>query len=262
MARKVTDMTQQMEDTPGPSPIGEGTLGEGTLGGMERRSAIDAVRLRIGMAISLGLLRPGERLPDQDDVALGLSVSPITARRALASLAEQGVVVRRRGRSGGTFVADNPPQSVLAELAASPAESRAVSQLVDRRLLFECAVTHYASVNATDGQLDELERLTRDMAQSTDWSGYHQADELFHQLVGTASGLGTAVAAYHQTLAELYAYFIPYPIERLHASNCDHIALVEAFRARDSNEAVEVARKHVDILHSTMFMGLTQNAPG
>ena len=61
------------------------------------------------MAISLGLLKPGERLPDQEDVALGLSVSPITARRALASLAEQGVVVRRRGRAGGTFVADSPP---------------------------------------------------------------------------------------------------------------------------------------------------------
>jgi DNA-binding GntR family transcriptional regulator len=73
---------------------------------MERRSAMDAVRMRIGMAISLGLLKPGERLPDQEDVALGLSVSPITARRALASLAEQGVVVRRRGRAGGTFVAD------------------------------------------------------------------------------------------------------------------------------------------------------------
>jgi hypothetical protein len=29
------------------------------------------------------------------------------------------------------------------------------------RLLFECAVTHYAAVNATPEQLDALERLTR-----------------------------------------------------------------------------------------------------
>lgn len=49
------------------------------------------------MAVSLGLLKPGERLPDQEYVALALSVSPVTARRALTSLAEQGVVVRRRG---------------------------------------------------------------------------------------------------------------------------------------------------------------------
>jgi len=60
----------------------------------------------------------------------------------LVSLAEQGVVVRRRGRAGGTLVADSPPTDVLAELSASPAESQAVNRLVDRRLLFECTVTH------------------------------------------------------------------------------------------------------------------------
>lgn len=253
MGRKVADMTSQLEDTAEPSPIGADRMP-----GTDRRSAIDAVRLRIGMAISLGLLKPGERLPDQEDVALGLSVSPITARRALASLAEQGVVVRRRGRAGGTFVADSPPLDVLAELSASPAESQAVNRLVDRRLLFECAVTHYAAVNATAEQLDELERLTRDMAEATDWSVYHQADERFHQLVGTASGMGSAIDVYHETLAELYDYFIPYPIEKLHKSNHDHIALVEALRAGRVEESVEVARKHVDILHRTMFMGLAE----
>lgn len=100
------------------------------------------------------------------------------------------------------------------------------------------------------------------MAESGDWSGYHQADEQFHQLVGTESGPGTAVEAYHGTLAELYAYFIPYPIELLHKSNCDHIALVAALRAGDAQEAVEVSRKHVDILHPTMFMGLRDGAAG
>jgi hypothetical protein len=34
------------------------------------------------------------------------------------------------------------------------------------------------------------------MAEPADWSRYHQADEQFHQLVGTASGLGNAVEAW------------------------------------------------------------------
>lgn len=249
---KIARMAHHLEDALKNSPIGAGRMA-----GLDRRSAIDAVRLRIGMAISLGLLKPGERLPDLQDVALGLSVSPITARRALASLAEQGVLTRRRGRDGGTFVAHAPPQSVLSDLAASPAESQAVNRLVDQRLLFECAVTHYAAANATPKQVDELELLTRDMADATNWSDYHQADEQFHHLVGTASGLGTAVGAYHETLTELYAYFIPYPIEVLHQSNCDHKKLVAALRVGDSAGAVEISRKHVDNLHRTMFMGLT-----
>ena len=99
------------------------------------------------------------------------------------------------------------------------------------------------------------------MAEATDWSVYHQADERFHQLVGTASEMGTAAEVYHETLTELYDYFIPYPIEELHKSNHDHIALVAALRAGRVEEAVEVTRKHVDILHRTMFMGLVQGGP-
>ncbi|MFC6256957.1 hypothetical protein ACFP5Z_07880, partial [Kocuria oceani] len=37
-------------------------LGAGVLGGLGRRNAIDAVRLRIGVAISLGMLQPGDHL--------------------------------------------------------------------------------------------------------------------------------------------------------------------------------------------------------
>jgi DNA-binding FadR family transcriptional regulator len=234
------------------------SIEEGPLAGIDRRSAIDAVRLRIGMAILLGLLKPGERLPDQKDVALGLSVSPITARRALTSLAEQGIVVRRRGRGGGTFVADEPPREVLQEIAAAPTELAAIHKLVDKRLLFECSISHFAALNASPRQLDELERLTATMAEATGWSEYHQADDEFHRLVASASGLGSAVDEYNHALAELYAYFLPYPIEHLHASNRDHIRLVEALRGRDVCSAVEVSRKHVGILHRTMFMGLLE----
>ena len=95
------------------------------------------------------------------------------------------------------------------------------------------------------------------MAESSDWSDYHQAEEQFHQLVCTASGLGTAVEIYHEALAELYAYFTPNPMELLHKSNCDHVALA-VLRAGDGNVAVEIARKHVDILHRSMFMGLAE----
>lgn len=77
----------------------------------------------------------------------------------------------------------------------------------------------------------------------------------------TASGLGTAVEAYHEALAELYDYFIPYPIELLHKSNCDHVALVTTLRAGDVQEAVEVSRKHVDVLHRTLFVGLAEGKP-
>ncbi|MGA7203096.1 MAG: FCD domain-containing protein, partial [Specibacter sp.] len=156
----------------------------------------------------------------------------------------------------GTFVADEPPRDVLAALAAPAAEFGRVHRLVDRRMLGECAVTHYAALNISAERLAGLEALTERMAAAASWSEYHQLDEEFHREVAAASGLGGAVDAYYEALAELYEFFIPYPIESLHASNQDHISLVAAMRDGRTEDAVEVSRRHVDTLHRTMFMGL------
>lgn len=235
----------------------EGLVGE-ALSGIERRSAIDAVRLRIGMAISLGMLKPGERLPDQEQVAKGLSVSPITARRALTRLAEDGVLVRRRGRHGGTFVVDDPPVEKLRQIVVSTDEMAEVHQLIDRRLLMECALTHFAALRVNRHHLRRLGELTRQMAETSSWSTYHQADKEFHHVVAEAATLGPAASEYHGVLHRLYGYFIPYPIEQLHASNQDHLGLVEALGAGNGEAAVELSRLHVERLHHTMFVGLLQ----
>lgn len=239
----------------------ESRLNEGALPGMGRRSAIDAVHARFATAIWLGLLKPGEKLPGQKDVALGLSVSPMTARRAMASMADEGIVVRRRGRAGGTFVADDPPQEALKRLRSANTDAPAIHALVDRRLLAECAVTHFAATQGSNEELERLEALTEQMARAEDWSEYHQADSQFHRLVAEASHLGGAAEIYNEALTELYEHFIPYPIEALHRANEDHIALVAALMRRDVAGAVEIARTHVETLHRTMFMELSKQTP-
>lgn len=249
---------QEGSGASGPGPD-VSLMEEAPLAGIARRSAIEAVRMRIGTAIRLGLLRPGERLPDKDDVALGLSVSPMTARRALASLADDGVVVRLRGRRGGTFVAENPPQQVLRSLTMPTSEFAEVHRLIDRRMLFETSVAHYAALNATQGQLSELAALTRRMAATTSWAEYHQYDAAFHHLVAEASALGRAVEEYSHALDELYAFFVPYPVDQLHLSNEDHVALTEALRAADAVAAADISRRHVETLHRTMVVGLLED---
>jgi GntR family transcriptional regulator len=51
-----------------------------------------------------GVLKVGDRLPAESDLAGQLGVSRMTLRQALGALEARGVVERRRGRSGGTFV--------------------------------------------------------------------------------------------------------------------------------------------------------------
>src|SRR5690242_21788569 len=65
---------------------------------------------RLLQTIRLGVLQPGESLPPERELAATLGVSRDTVREAIKSLAEAGYLVSRRGRYGGTFLADELPK--------------------------------------------------------------------------------------------------------------------------------------------------------
>ncbi|MEV7499721.1 GntR family transcriptional regulator [Streptomyces sp. NPDC093018] len=86
---------------------------------VDNRARVDTVVRRLGDAIELGLLADGEQLPGESELAGQLGVSTVTLREALMALRQQGLLITRRGRGGGSFVA-------LPEL---PAEDRLRTRL-------------------------------------------------------------------------------------------------------------------------------------
>src|ERR671928_525464 len=64
---------------------------------------------RLLQTIRLGVLQPGESLPSERELAARLGVSRDTVREAIKSLANAGYLVSRRGRYGGTFLAEPIP---------------------------------------------------------------------------------------------------------------------------------------------------------
>src|SRR4051794_27635678 len=74
-------------------------------------------------AVAGGKLGPGDRLPPERELAERLQVSRMTLRQALDSLERRGLLARRVGRDGGTFVAE--PRIELAGLAALSGQLRA-----------------------------------------------------------------------------------------------------------------------------------------
>jgi GntR family transcriptional repressor for pyruvate dehydrogenase complex len=219
------------------------------LTGIRRLSALDTVRARIALAVELGLLAPGERLPLNAEIAGALNVGEITVRRALVSLCEDGILERRRGRAGGTLVAAEPPTGLVRETALYTGSAAEVGALIDHRLALECGLVHLAAVRRDSA--DALHALVQRMDVAASWAEFHSLDAQFHLAVATASGLPTQ--RYFEVLQELYRYYLPYPIEYLRSSNQEHASLAKAIEAQDPLAAVEVTCQHVEALHHTML---------
>lgn len=232
-------------------------LASGPVAGVTRLSATDTVRARITLALELGLLKLGERLPDEPAIAEALDVSPATVRRALKALADDGFLDRRRGRAGGTFVAR---VGAAAEPAAAAfrGDAAEIHRLIDMRALAEEAFAGSAARIATASGLDELSDCVSAAASAEDWTSYHAADRRFHLTLASLSDHEWARATFGELLRDLYRYFLPYPISYLHDVNQEHAQLVEALRAGEGELAASIAREHVLALHSTMFVGLDE----
>jgi DNA-binding FadR family transcriptional regulator len=223
------------------------------LTGIRRLSALDTVRARIALAVELGLLGPGEALPPGGEIASALGVGEITVRRALVSLCADGVLVRRRGRGGGTLVAPEPAMGVVAEIAAYTGAAAEVHELIDHRLALESGLAHLAALRRDEVQLGELRELVARMEKASGWAEFHALDAEFHRALVAASGVEAAVARWGEVVRELYRYYLPYPMECLRRSNREHAELVAALENRDAVEVVDVVCRHVEVLHTTML---------
>lgn len=104
--------------------------------GDEGRAAL--VERRIAEAIMGGVLAAGERLPAETELAAAFGVAPATAREALLALRERGLIVTRRGRTGGSFIADS----------ADPVRFATRALLDGSRVSLRDAAQHYLAITA------------------------------------------------------------------------------------------------------------------
>ncbi len=78
------------------------------------------VRRRIVSMLDAGALRPGDRLGSEREMAEQFAVSRATLRSALVPLSRAGILERRSGRAGGTFIKTVLVERNVAELSGLP----------------------------------------------------------------------------------------------------------------------------------------------
>jgi GntR family transcriptional regulator, transcriptional repressor for pyruvate dehydrogenase complex len=198
---------------------------------------------RLGTAIRLGLLAPGSRLPSERSLASQLSISRSTLRLALTTLIQSGHLVSSRGRTGGTFVAEQPP---LAERdpAVLGEEARAV---LDYRVAIELGATVLAAERADAEQLDRLDLLAKKMTGAPEFEYYRRVDIRFHIGVAEAARSPRLVRAMTEVqgqMSDLIA-LIAHPEQVLTHSNEHHRQLVALLRRHDGARAMQLMREHI-----------------
>lgn len=225
---------------------------------MERDAALEAVFMpvrpastfeetveRLGSAIRLGLLAPGDKLPPERELAGRLRISRSTLRQALTALVQSGHLVSLRGRSGGTFVAERPP---LVERDDEPLD-QGTWEVLDYRVAIECGATQLAAERGDAAQFDRLEELVARMGAGLEnFEEYRRADVRFHIGIAEAAQSPRLVSAMTDVQAQMsdLIALIAHPPEVLNRSNEQHARLLKALRKGDGTKAVQLMREHTE----------------
>jgi GntR family transcriptional regulator, transcriptional repressor for pyruvate dehydrogenase complex len=208
------------------------------------QTAFEETLERLGTAIKLGLLQPGERLPPERDLCGQLGISRSTLRQALTALVQSGHLHAVRGRRGGTFVAEQLPPAP----APSPQLLSGWRDVCDTRLAAELGVAVLACDRAQPEMLGPLEELIDAMdGLLGDFPAFRQADVRFHIGLAETTGstpLMSSVTEAQGQMSDLIA-LIPHPAEVLSWSNAQHRRLVSAVRDRDVARATSTITDHL-----------------
>jgi GntR family transcriptional regulator, transcriptional repressor for pyruvate dehydrogenase complex len=214
---------------------------------LQAEGAVEQIVRRLGEAIGAGVLAPGERLPSEVELAAQLGVAPMTLRQALQILREAGFVETRRGRTGGSFVRDDPPAALLP--AGEPPTRSALRELTDWRR----AVSAEAAALAADRATEPERRAIADAAAAAEravgeFAAFRLADARFHIAIAEASRSRRLVAAETQIQIEIAEMLRVVPGPRLArwVSQAGHDPIVTALGAGDTGGAHDAMTRHVE----------------
>lgn len=225
------------------SPAGLGEARRAVYRPVRRGNALEDTVARLVQTVRVGLVAPGESLPPERELATGFGVSRDTLREAIRELADAGYLVPRRGRYGGTFVADPLPRPVDSG-PVDPAHLDDVLGL--RRVLEGGAARAAASRTFSPADRDALwsSHLAARRAGEAD---YRRLDSLLHLAIAELAGIPSLVSLVTENRAQVNAWLDMFPLlpRNIDHSNDQHEAMVTAILAGRPDDAARATAEHL-----------------
>ncbi|MFD5600198.1 FadR/GntR family transcriptional regulator [Leucobacter sp. NPDC058333] len=211
-------------------------------------NAYEETMQRLLQSIRLGMIGPGERLPAERDLATMLKVSRDTVREAIATLADAGYVVSRRGRYGGTFVVDAIPLDSALDVSGARLGVAEVEDVTTLRRVLEVGAAREAA--GRDLSADERAALTHVLEECSGSASpdHRRLDSRLHLLIAELSGSTSLVplVANLRTRVNALLEEIPMLKPNLAHSDAQHEAIVAAILAGRPESAAEAMLEHIE----------------
>jgi GntR family transcriptional repressor for pyruvate dehydrogenase complex len=165
----------------------------------------------------------------------------------MKQLEAEGLIAKRRGRSGGSFVLDRGAEGT-SELSAELRRRRTeIEHALDFRMELEPAVAALAAERAGDEVRAELRGLAERVGEAEDDNAFERLDTRFHLRVADATGNRFFVDGVEAVRRQLNLALLALPESRLwhERSVAEHEAIVSAIEAREAELARVAMRVHV-----------------
>lgn len=212
------------------------------------RSVSEAIIVWVQEMFLRGELKPGERLPNEVELARMFKVSRGALREALSALKAKGLIEKTPGR--GTFIRKVSRAKVLGELASKKQDEELFIDIIEVREVIEEKAIELALKRMSPKDLDNIRHALSLLPQNNKPGAPTalEADVQFH--------LSLALAAHNEILFRLVQNVggLLQDIRektlmhagRLEECQHEHEEIFEALQEGDLNRTMSALKKHLD----------------
>jgi DNA-binding FadR family transcriptional regulator len=210
---------------------------------LSKRTMREQITDRLAGMIVSGLLRAGDAMPGERELASQLDVSRETVRGAIQALAARGLIEVAQGARSRVL----PAARWTARPA--PAVRYTTEEVHAARLALEVAAARGAAANADDAMRARLRRLVEEQGRALDDAPtFHICGNEFHAALQEASGnrlIAALLAEVSGQSSELSQRALEAP-GAMRKSWLDHKRIAAAIEASDPDAAATEMRRHLE----------------
>lgn len=216
---------------------------------IKAKRTFEEVSTKIKALIFKGILKPGDRLPSEMELARQFSVGRQTIREALRILELSGFLTIQRGASGGAIITNTISDAISTSfLDAIQMKTITIDNLTEARLEIEKVVLSHAISNASDSDIEHLrENITKARGKVESNMQAFGENVQFHRLLASASKNDVFVIVVGSIMAVVADFLsrLEPDLEKSKQVVKSHEDILNAIVRRKSGEAIILLENHL-----------------